>query len=175
MSLEEDREALRKEAERQALAQLEKAKVGLGGIGTLGTGSLITGHWLSLWGLRGGCCPSLIPSHLQTKPVAFAVRTNVGYNPSANDDVPVQGMAICFEPKDFLHIKEVRVWSCGGEQSRRGGREWQGLGGGGRQGMGLRVAACGAAVRRPFAGFEVFSVFVPRCRSTTTTGGLGGW
>ncbi|TMS08989.1 Voltage-dependent L-type calcium channel subunit beta-2 [Larimichthys crocea] len=67
VSLEEDKEAVRREAERQAQAQLDKAK---------------------------------------TKPVAFAVRTNVNYSPSNDDDVPVPGMAISFEAKDFLHVKE---------------------------------------------------------------------
>uniref|UniRef100_A0A336N317 CSON010021 protein n=1 Tax=Culicoides sonorensis TaxID=179676 RepID=A0A336N317_CULSO len=67
LSLDEEKESLRREKERQALGQLEKAR---------------------------------------TKPVAFAVRTNVPYDGNVDDDSPVHGSAVSFDIGDFLHIKE---------------------------------------------------------------------
>ncbi|XP_050338606.1 voltage-dependent L-type calcium channel subunit beta-1 isoform X3 [Bactrocera neohumeralis] len=65
LSLDDEKETLRRERERHALSQLEKGK-----------------------------------------PVAFAVRTNVAYDATVDDDSPVQGSAVSFEIREFLHIKE---------------------------------------------------------------------
>ena len=44
----------------------------------------------------------------QTRPVAFAVRTNVAYDGVVDDDdAYVQGHTVSFKAKDFLHIKAV--------------------------------------------------------------------
>ena len=45
----------------------------------------------------------------KTKPVAFAVRTNIDYIPSTDDLCPISKAAIAFPAKEFLHIKDVRL------------------------------------------------------------------
>ena len=90
LSLDEEREALRRETERQAFTQLEKARV---------RNDFVFGFDFDF--------DFDHKFNVQAKPVAFAVRTNVAYNSNIDDDSPVHGSAVSFGVKDFLHIKEV--------------------------------------------------------------------
>lgn len=106
LSLEEDQEASRREAERQAQLQLERAKVRSLGSKVIACFSIdlhLCLLYISfLFLFYFSVCQ-------QSKPVAFAVKTNVSYCGALDEDCPVQGAAINFETKDFLHIKEVSV------------------------------------------------------------------
>lgn len=67
MSVDEEREHFRRDTERQALLQLEKAR---------------------------------------KKPVAFAVKTNIAFDGSHDDDSPVHGCAVSFAIGDYLHVMD---------------------------------------------------------------------
>ena len=45
----------------------------------------------------------------QNKAIAFAIKTNVQYISSQEDDPPVPSYAVSFQARDFIHIKEVCV------------------------------------------------------------------
>ena len=42
----------------------------------------------------------------RAKPVAFAVKTNVAFDGSMDDDSPVHGSAVSFAIGDYLHVME---------------------------------------------------------------------
>ena len=101
LSLDEEREHFRRDTERQALLQLEKGKIK----------KLIhkCHDWLNVYVLTYIQFMHLKFLTLQigrSKPVAFAVKTNVAFEGSLDDDSPVHGSAVSFAIGDYLHVME---------------------------------------------------------------------
>lgn len=110
VSLEEEKEGGRQEREQQATVQLERAKVRFFFCFSAISSEIIEPPRSSCQRLTQMPMP-LFATTLQTKTVAFAVRTNVSYCGALDEDVPVAGTAVSFDAKDFLHIKEVKCVS----------------------------------------------------------------
>jgi len=99
LSLDEEREHFRRDTERQALLQLEKGMIKM----------LIHkwNDWLCfLTYIRFMHLKFLTLQIGRSKPVAFAVKTNVAFEGSLDDDSPVHGSAVSFAIGDYLHVME---------------------------------------------------------------------
>ena len=60
----------------------------------------MTGQILTTRGVSSACFQG------RAKPVAFAVKTNVAFDGSMDDDSPVHGSAVSFAIGDYLHVME---------------------------------------------------------------------
>ena len=79
---------------------------GYGGYGGGGGGMMGGGGGGGMYSQDTEAAAMLCLERAITKPVAFAIRTNVMYDGGSDDDSPVHGTAISFKIGDYLHIYE---------------------------------------------------------------------